>query len=133
MADTISLKIPNNTEYIAMVRISAAYVASKLDFDIETIEDIKIAISEACNNAIQHSNQENDYFEIEYTIENNAFVACIKDSGKGFADEEYCEPNLEQLNENGLGIYIMKTLMDKVVIEANNNQGTCVKLFKYQK
>ncbi len=133
MSDTISLRIPCNTNYISIARTTAALIASKLDFDIESIEDIRIAVSEACNNAIQHSQQNNSYFEIEYILEKNTFIARIIDSGKGYDENAYQEPDLKELNESGLGIFIMKALMDEVEINASKDEGTCVKLSKYIK
>ncbi len=132
MTDTISLKIPCNTDYISIVRTTAAYIANKLAFDIENIEDIKVAVSEACNNAIQNS-AEDAYFDVEYSLENGNFTAYIIDNGIGYDPSEYKEPELDKLNESGLGIFIMKSLMDEVEITANKTKGTCVKLCKYSK
>ncbi|VIA01631.1 serine-protein kinase RsbW [Clostridioides difficile] len=40
-------------------------------------------------------------------------------------------PDLENPKESGLGLFIIKTLMDDVDIESEHNQGTKIKMTKY--
>ena len=44
--ETISIKIPASPEYLQVVRLVAAGLASRLSFTIEDIEDLKIAVDE---------------------------------------------------------------------------------------
>jgi serine/threonine-protein kinase RsbW len=46
--DKISIRIPAAPEYIRIVRLVASGLASRLDFTIEEIEDLKIAVDELC-------------------------------------------------------------------------------------
>ena len=41
------------------------------------------------------------------------------------------KPDLENPKENGLGIFIIQTLMDEVSIESSDNKGTIIKMTKY--
>ena len=41
------------------------------------------------------------------------------------------EPDLSNPKENGLGLFIIRTLMDEVSTTSKNNQGTIVKMTKY--
>ncbi|MCL2059957.1 MAG: hypothetical protein FWH01_13040 [Oscillospiraceae bacterium] len=49
---TVILTIPMRAEYVSIARLTAAGVANRLGFDIETIEDIKVSLSEVCNRLI---------------------------------------------------------------------------------
>ena len=49
---TVILTIPMRAEYVSIARLTAAGVANRLGFDIETIEDIKVSLSEVCNRII---------------------------------------------------------------------------------
>ena len=49
---TVVLTIPMRAEYVSIARLTAAGVANRLGFDIETIEDIKVSLSEVCNRII---------------------------------------------------------------------------------
>src|SRR6056297_1468251 len=51
----IDLSIPSNPEYVSIVRLTASVIANSIGFDFEEIEDIKVAVSEACNNVVVHS------------------------------------------------------------------------------
>ncbi len=46
--EKVSLRIPAKAEYLVTVRLVAASVVGKLGFDMETVEDMKTACSEAC-------------------------------------------------------------------------------------
>ncbi len=130
MSDKITINLPCKKEYVVVARMTATIVASKLNFNIEEIEDIKIAVSEACNNAIQHSVDENDYFNVVFSVDDQTMSIEISDNGRGFNLDDYKKPELDELKGNGLGIFIMQSLMDEVVIESQPSVGTVVRLIK---
>ena len=96
---------------------------------LDDIEDIKVAVSEACTNAIKHSDDKK--VSITYTILENGLDIEIKDNGKGYDVKSIDTPDLTQLKESGLGLFIIQTLMDEVKIESKDNQGTIIKMTKY--
>jgi serine/threonine-protein kinase RsbW len=100
-----------------------------MGFDIESIEDIKVAVGEACNNVVLHGACESD-FKISFIIENSEFVVEVNDSGNGFRVDNYNEPDLLNPGENGLGIFIMKSLMDDVTVNSELGQGTMIRMIK---
>jgi serine/threonine-protein kinase RsbW len=51
--DVVQLQIPAKAEWVAVARLAAAGVASRLDFSVEDIEDVKLAIAEACTICIR--------------------------------------------------------------------------------
>ena len=59
-APRIELSIPAQSEWVRVARLTVAGVAARQGFSIEAVEDIKVAVSEAINNAIQHGGSEND-------------------------------------------------------------------------
>lgn len=54
-ARSIEIHIPSSTEYVRVVRLAVLGVASRMPFSYDDVEDIKLAVSEACNNAILHA------------------------------------------------------------------------------
>ena len=54
MADKTKFIIPGKPAYLTMVRLSIGCIADMAGFDIEEIEDIKTAVSEACKNITCH-------------------------------------------------------------------------------
>ena len=54
-ADVVEVRIPAKAEWVAVARLAVAAVASRLDFSVEDIEDVKLAIAEACTICIRRS------------------------------------------------------------------------------
>ena len=123
MGDLINLSLPSKPEYVSVARLTASYLANQMGFDIEAIEDIKLAVGEACNNVVLHSGSDSIYhLELKNLVD--SLVIEVSDDGKGFKQESYNEPILENLQENGLGLFIIKSLMDDVEIMTNEGRGT---------
>lgn len=127
--ETIKMDITANPEYVGIIRLTASGIANKIGFSMEDIEDMKVAISEACTNAIKHSND--DTFYITFNILENGLNIEIKDNGEGCDISSIPLPDLENPKENGLGLFIIQTLMDEVSIESKDGQGTTIKMTKY--
>ncbi|WP_168119687.1 anti-sigma B factor RsbW [Paenibacillus sp. HB172176] len=134
----IRMTIPASAEYLDIIRTTLYAVASKAGFSYEDIEDMKVAVTEACANAIQHAYEDrtsNGQVDLMFQWDEEDFVINVKDDGRSF------EPGLNEksmaglqnipLSEataGGLGIFLMKALMDEV--EVRTAQGTEVVLTK---
>ena len=92
--DMYKISIPNKPENIALVRLTASFIASKMNFDIEEIEDIRVAVSEACN--IQMGNTEN--LDINFIREEKEFIIKVK------------TVNLDMKNVNEFAVMIIGAL-----------------------
>ena len=46
--DTVELRLPASSAYLAVLRTAAAGLAARLDFTLDEIEDLRIAVDEAC-------------------------------------------------------------------------------------
>lgn len=116
MKDKIKLKVPAKAEYLSVVRLSTAAIAQTLDLDIDTIEDLKMSISEACN-IILSSACEN-YFEIEYKVKSEKYLE--------IEIEKSCP--LIDFDENlTMSKIIIEALMDETEI---TDEHILIKLFK---
>ena len=51
----IGLTIPAKAEYLHIVRLTLFGIASNVGFSFEQIEDMKVAVAEACNNVVLHA------------------------------------------------------------------------------
>lgn len=129
--DVITIKLPSKAEYVSIARLAASVISNTVGFNIEEIDDIKVAVGEACNNAVLHGKSEEEVYEINFVLSDEKIHIEVKDNGIGFDEDKYEEPDLNNLKGNGLGIYIMKSLMDEVDISAENKEGTTLKMVKY--
>jgi len=131
MADRLTLNVPAKPEYVGTVRIAIAHAASHAGFDIEAIDDIKVAVSEACTNIVCHSHTEPDYnYDVELEFGDEELTVMIKDHGVGFGVEDYIEP-VPGESGSGLGIFIIRALMDEVDIHSEPGAGTDIRMTKH--
>ncbi|MEK6556838.1 MAG: ATP-binding protein [Candidatus Margulisiibacteriota bacterium] len=129
----IELTIPSISDYVGVARLTASGIASRMKFSHEEIEDIKIAVSEACTNAVQYAYGDHvGQIKLVFTIQDQYLEICVKDNGKGFdvsapVEEASQDPDKIGL---GLGIVFMRSLMDKVEYKSSVDQGTEVVMIK---
>ncbi|WMT82526.1 MULTISPECIES: ATP-binding protein [Terrisporobacter] len=127
--ETIKMEITANPEYVSIIRLTTSGIANKVGFCIDDIEDLKVAISEACTNAIKHSSE--DRFTIIYSMIENGLTIEIIDNGKGYDRSSVSEPDIDNLKESGMGLFIIESLMDEVIVESQEGKGTSIKMTKY--
>lgn len=127
--ETIKMEISANPEYVSIIRLTTSGIANKVGFCIDDIEDLKVAISEACTNAIKHSLDEK--FIIIYSIIENGLTIEVIDNGKGYDRNSVSEPDINNLKEGGMGLFIIEALMDEVRVESQQGKGTSIKMTKY--
>lgn len=95
------------------------------------VSDIALAAGEACNNAAEHGHVSGGHFTVACFFENGEFAIEVADEGCGFdpSGKGKCvDP--ESLGMRGLGIFIMRSLMDDICYTVNR-YGTCVRLTKF--
>jgi len=133
----IRLEIPAHANYIDLVRLSLYGIASDMGFSLEDIDDMKVAASEACNNAVLHANPngQNNTIVITFEISEASLTIRVKDSGPSFDFSETIanesslhNMEIQELRTGGLGLYLMQALMDDVTVITEN--GTEVVLTK---
>lgn len=128
--NVIKISMPTDPKFISVIRMTASSIANQIGFNIEEIEDIKIAVSEASTNVIKYSNV--DTFELKFAEGEDFIEIEIRDDGSGLDPSQIKVPNLEEDREDGgLGIYIMKALMDEVDIHSEKGKGTIIYMKKY--
>lgn len=127
--ETIKMEISANPEYVSIIRLTTSGIANKVGFCIDDIEDLKVAVSEACTNAIKHSSD--DRFTIVYSMIENGLTIDIIDNGKGYDRSSIKEVDIHDLKESGMGLFIIESLMDEVSVESQEGKGTSIKMTKY--
>jgi serine/threonine-protein kinase RsbW len=122
---TVELKIPGRAEWVAVARLAVAAVASRLRFSVDEIEDIKLAIAEACTNSIQAAGGE-DVGVIEIVCD------ALEDELRVTVRDRSTEKHLEPVEPSGLGegrteelgVFLIRALMDSVEYTSDPRRGT---------
>ncbi|MDQ1437354.1 MAG: serine/threonine-protein kinase RsbW [Acidimicrobiaceae bacterium] len=138
MDPVIELEIPARAEYVGLARLVVSSLASgRRALPEERIDDLKLAVSEACTNAIEahHEGDVEERVLVRCAEAEDRLEVSIQDRGKGFDPETLPEhppvTDPERLNfERGLGIPLIRTLVDEVTFEPSS-QGTAVRMVMY--
>jgi len=131
------LKIPSQSDNLAIIRDVVAKVANRVGFDTDEASKIELAVDEACTNVIKHAyaNNSNQMIEVSIKVDQKKLIIIVADKGKGFNPDKIKLPDLnESIKEGrkgGLGLCLIKTLMDKVEFEIKPGSKNQVKMIKY--
>ncbi len=130
----IHLHIPSDLLFERVVRASAAELGTTMGFSDERIEDLKLAVSEAVTNAIEHGNsgKRTASVEVIFSLDQDKLEIEIIDSGPGVqsfnTDRRVVEEdNLEAGMLRGFGMYLISELVDQYEVQSSS-EGTCLKL-----
>jgi len=135
----IFLSLPAEAECIDIARLTLYGISSQMGFSYEDIEDMKVAVAEACNNVVLHAYQEVEQgtIDLEFIAGDAELTITVSDSGASFPYDQaahagipYEGKSLEDISAGGLGIYLMQALMDRVEMEQES--GSKVVLTKYR-
>lgn len=134
----IELEIPARSDYLALVRlVVAAAVSIEPPIDDRRLDDLRLAVTEACANAIEATGTANEAtITIRCTLETDRIEIEVVDHGGGFDPSTLGElpaatdpQRLE--HERGLGVPLMRALADDVTFETSPD-GTSVRLTVYR-
>ncbi|MGA7202197.1 MAG: ATP-binding protein [Candidatus Cybelea sp.] len=127
--ELVELRIPSRPEWVALARLAAATVANRLRFSIEEIEDVKLAVAEACTAVIQHEGH-GEFIDVTCEALSDLLRIRVRDSGRqGVARAQAPNMNFDEARIAGLGVFLIRTLMDEVSYDVSP-QGTDLLMVK---
>ncbi len=128
--ELVDLRIPSRAEWVALARLAAATVANRLRFSIEEIEDVKLAVAEACTAVIQHE-RHGEFIQLTCEALGDSLRVRVRDSGRQeMRAVEAQRMNFEEARIAGLGIFLIRTLMDEVSYDVHPQHGTDLLMVK---
>jgi serine/threonine-protein kinase RsbW len=134
----IELQIPARAEFVALVRLVVSSLASaRRVLADDRVDDLKLAVSEACTNAIEAHGAASldDRIIVRCWEDDDRLEVSVEDRGEGFDPQSLPEhppvTDPQRLNfERGLGIPLIRTLVDEVEFDPSD-AGTSVRLTMY--
>jgi serine/threonine-protein kinase RsbW len=120
----VELRIPSRAEWVALARLAAATIANRLRFSIEEIEDVKLAVAEACTAVIQYDGH-GEFIELSCEAQGDSLRIRVRDGGRQAALSGVKERiGFEEARVAGLGVFLIRTLMDEVSYDVHPKNGT---------
>jgi len=137
--ERVLVNIPSNPIFERVVRASADELGQAIGLPPDRVEDLKLAVSEAVNNAIDHGNQRESakLVEVIFALDADKLEVHIRDQGEGterldFSRKIIEEQNLDSGMHRGFGMYLISALVDDYEISSSKH-GTVMTLRLYRK
>lgn len=130
---------PAKFDQLDSIRGFASQAARDAGMDDSDTYAVELAVDEACTNIIEHAYQGENRGDIECTCESNqvCLTLVIRDHGKPFDPSTVTTPDLNASIDNraigGLGVFLMKKLMDEVRFEPMGASGNVLTMVKFLK
>jgi len=131
-----TVKFSADFQFLDEIREFVGQFAGENGFSEKEVYSIQLAADEAASNIIEHAYAEvkNGELEISCGMEGDILTIVLRDHGKSFNPDSVRPPNLKAgLSERqigGLGIYLMRKLMDDVKYESTANGDNLLTLTK---
>jgi serine/threonine-protein kinase RsbW len=141
MSETVvRLSFPAKPDYLLLARLALAGVARSLPLGPELLADLKLAVTEACGNAVRHAYDAGEgSVELAFVVTDDRLEMIVEDQGAGIGlpvEEliaETPEAALSEVGANGgMGMAIIRAIVDELdVRDGRGGRGTVVHMTKY--
>ena len=128
-----TIKVPSNPEFLPDVDVFLEGTLRGFGINESAVADIAISVSELVNNAMIHGNKSSldKMVTVKITRSREAVTIVVSDEGSGFDPSIVPDPIADEnlLHEVGRGLFIVRSLMDKVDVKAAGT-GTAIAVTK---
>ena len=130
----MKIQIVSKDKNLLPVRLAVTSFLSQYNVCLDEIMDVKTALSEAVTNCIEHAYENSGKIYIEVNIDEDKIRISVQDFGKGIEDISMAltptytsKPDTEHA---GVGLNIMESMVDELVIDSKVNIGTTIIMVK---
>jgi serine/threonine-protein kinase RsbW len=129
-AEAVRLRFPARSEYLLLARLAVAGVAPRMGLGATEVADLKLAITEACSNAMRHgyAHRPPGEIELELVVAHDRLELVVEDHGAGIA---LPVPDVAPSERGGMGLPIIRAAVDELEIRpTDEGTGTVVRMTK---
>jgi stage II sporulation protein AB (anti-sigma F factor) len=134
LLNEIRIEFKSVGENVGLSRILVAALASQLDLNVNELEELKVAVSEAVSNAIIHGygSRPDRKVSLAADLYPDEIHVTVADDGVGIEDiQKAMTPAYSTDPERmGLGFVFMQSFADQVEVTSKPGEGTRVRLVK---
>jgi serine/threonine-protein kinase RsbW len=127
---TFTLCLPREETSVPLVRHLLKATLERLEVEEACIDDIVLALSEACTNVLRHSAPSvEEQYEVEVGIKGGSCRIAVFDTGGGFDFARWGREAPPVDAETGRGIHLIRILVDQLHF-SSEARGTAVEFTK---
>lgn len=137
----VHLSFPAKADYLLLVRLALTGIMRGRPIDEDTVADLKLAVTEACGNAVRHAYPgDGGSVEVAFLLDDDRLDMVVEDQGTGIGlhdarDEEDGAVEAEEpaeAPEGAMGLAIIRAIVDELqVLPGADGRGTVVRMTKY--
>lgn len=123
-ATQMKMHVQGSSETLSLIRRVIAACVQHLDLSAALLNDIKLATTEACTNVIKHAYRFDDSmsFDLQIKTSEQVFVVEVFYEDPSFVPENIPVPDLKEIKEGGLGVFIIRNIMDHVDYQTDGSK-----------
>ena len=125
--------LPASTEILSGLRQAVRGACQCAGCGEECIEQVVLAVNEACMNVIQHGYRRaaGQHFTLRLSVDGDMLFVHLLDNGLPATDADLRPRPLDELRPGGLGVHFMREVMDEVAYRpAPEGFTNCLQLCK---
>jgi serine/threonine-protein kinase RsbW len=132
-AAQVDLTFPARADYLLLARLVLAGIARAYPLEEELLADLKLAVTEACGNAVRHAYEGGDGpVTVRYSVSADRLRIVVADEGDGVQLPAVDEWTMPAHLEGGMGMAIIRAVVDEVEIDDGpDGRGTVLRMTKY--
>lgn len=125
MKDYMSVTIPSHPKYLSVIRCATSKFGELCGIPASELENIKLAVDEACSNVIKHAyrGDTNKKIVVKFNISKKRLNVIIEDSGIKANPECIAGRDLDDVRPGGLGIHLIKRAFDICAFDGKKKKG----------
>jgi serine/threonine-protein kinase RsbW len=130
MSELVRISFPAKADYLLLARLALGGIARDVSVSDELLADLKLAVTEACGNAVLHAYPEGPgEVTVVYDFDGETLVMIVEDQGIGSAD---AGDALGPANaDGGMGMPLIRTIVDELAVGPGaDGRGTVVRMSK---
>jgi anti-sigma regulatory factor (Ser/Thr protein kinase) len=125
-APNVRLNLANTPENVVVVREMLSGVGEAIKLDRGTLNDVRTAVTEACNNVVLHAYEgDPGPLEVELYLAAQSLGVVVRDHGIGLPTE----PETLETDTGGIGLHVIQTLTQTVEFADGGEHGTDVRMW----
>lgn len=114
---TLRLVLPARPENVALVRHTVAAAAQERGLPLHMVEDMRLAVTEACTNVVRHAYAGEGDMEVNVELTGPGMCVVVEDQGRGIGHST-------DSDGPGLGLPLIAALVSELEIERGRARGS---------
>ncbi len=127
---------PGNYQSLSKIGKFVVQAAREAGLDERKVYEVELAVDEACCNIIDHAYGGEDLGDMQCSVEvgEEKFTVTLRDRGRAFDPFSVPEPilnvPLEKVQRRGVGVYLMRRIMDELHFDTSPKNGNVLVMVK---